>query len=139
MITKQSVIGVVCLVLGFGLMLTDNATAQVPARLYPDSVVVSCTSTAATLASLITTAAATMKPASQCAGSYKVANPSTTVNACLGGSAVDTTITAGGRCYPIGNVSSSAEPTVTVTGSANDVYFRCASTIVLYVACGQYK
>ncbi|MBK9075520.1 MAG: hypothetical protein IPL77_11190, partial [Flavobacteriales bacterium] len=99
------------LAIGLGLaVMVKDVVAQVPAKLLPTSVVVTCDNTARTLSSMITTAASTMTPASQCSGSYKVANPSTTVNACFGDSTVDTTITAGGRCYPIGNVSSSAEP-----------------------------
>ena len=124
--------------LGLALMVKD-VVAQVPAKLFPTTVVVTCDNTARTLASMITTAASTVKPADACSGSYKVANPSTTVNACFGDSTVDTTIIVGGRCYPIGNVSSSAEPTITVTGSGNDAYFKCASSIVLYVACGKWR
>lgn len=124
--------------LALGIMATDVAAQGYPAKLQPTTVVVTCDNTARSLSSMITTAAATMKPSAECSGSYKVANPSTTVNACFGNSTVDTTITAGGRCYPIGNVSTSAEPVLVVTGPANEAYFKCASSIVLYVACGKW-
>lgn len=130
---------VLAICLGLALMVKDSMAQGAPAKLLPTSVVVTCDNTARSLASMITTAASTMKPADQCSGSYKVANPSTTVNACFGDANVDTTITAGGRCYPIGNVSTSAEPVLVVTGTANDAYFKCASSIVLYVACGKWK
>lgn len=124
--------------LALGLMVTDAAAQNRPAMLQPTTVVVTCDNTARKLSDMITTAASTMKPAAECNGSYKIANPSTTVNACFGNASVDTTITAGGRCYPIGNVSTSAEPVLVVTGSANEAYFKCASSIVLYVACGKW-
>ena len=64
------------LAIGLGLaVMVKDVVAQVPAKLFPTTVVVTCDNTARTLASMITTAASTVKPADACSGSYKVARP----------------------------------------------------------------
>jgi hypothetical protein len=68
-----------------------------------------------------------------------ICNPTSTV-LCVGGADVNTTTTAGGKCFPVCNTSSCAAQCVTIQGPLSTTYVVVASsTLNFYMMYGGWR